>query len=474
MNKKILSLILAGVISVSMLVGCKNEGNDSQTENTTTADTQMTALHTTVPTSDEDGSGGATAETTVVTTGQATQTADSTTAKTDATTAKVTTTAKTTTTTKKDDTIPVPVNEAKLKPDGEKPSKTSIGNKSTAQIVRNMGIGINLGNTFEATKSGGKTVKDFETAWGSPVITKAMIEGIAKEGFGVLRVPVAWSNMMDSNYNIDTAYINRVKQIIDWAIDSGMYVIVNIHWDGGWWENFPTQKAECMKKYTAIWTQLSSAFINYGDGLMLESLNEEGGWDSLWNKYSGTETEGKKQSYALLNEINQKFVDIVRGSGGNNAKRHLLIAGYNTDLELTLDPLFKMPNDSAKRMALSIHYYHPTAFTIIDKDVDWAKAIKTWGSANNYKVLETNMNKMKDNFVNKGIPVIIGECGVANTGFSNKTTEVIRNYNLAVARSAYYKGICPVIWDTPNGYYDRNNGKLKDAEFKKGILNILK
>ena len=136
---------------------------------------------------------------------------------------------------------------------------------------------------FEATGSwiNGTSVTNYETAWGSPIITKEMIKGYADEGFGVLRIPVAWSNMMGEDYTINADYVARVKEVVDWALDSGMYVILNLHWDGGWFEKFPSEKEESMYKYTRIWTQLAEAFKNYDDHLMFESFNEEGIWPDL-------------------------------------------------------------------------------------------------------------------------------------------------------------------------------------------------
>lgn len=233
---------------------------------------------------------------------------------------------------------------------------------TTMEIVRDMGLGINLGNTFESCGSwiASGSVTNYETGWGSPVITQEMIQGYKDCGFGVLRIPVAWSNMMSGDYDINPDYLARVKQVADWALESDMYVIMNIHWDGGWFERFgnDNDKEECMYKYSRIWTQLTEEFKNYGDKLMFESLNEEGCWDNIWNRYSG---EGdKEKAYGLLNEINQRFVDIVRESGGNNNKRHLLIAGYATDVALTCDGAFKMPDDPAGRCAVSVHYYTPS------------------------------------------------------------------------------------------------------------------
>lgn len=350
---------------------------------------------------------------------------------------------------------------------------------STMELVRDMGIGINLGNTFEscpnwyeedwiAKWSEGKT-QNYETAWGSPVITKEMIEGIAKEGFGVLRIPVAWSNMMehDGTYTINAEYDARIHEVVDWTLESGMYAIINIHWDGGWVNKFPDDKKESMKRFTHMWEQIADSFKNYDDYLIFESQNEELGWESIWNQWGdGT---GKAKSYKLCNEINQAFVDTIRSSGGNNPKRHLLISGYNTGIDRTCDDLFKMPNDPANRMAVSVHYYSPAGFAILEEDADWGKAIPTWGSDQDYSSLRSEMDMLKTRFTDKGIPVIIGEYGCPT---KNKEPESVRRFLSSVCEESYKRGHCPVMWSTPGGHYDRENYKMADQELQKKLFAI--
>lgn len=335
-------------------------------------------------------------------------------------------------------------------------------NISTMELVREMGLGINLGNTFESCGSWiNNTVRSYETAWGSPVITQKIIQGYADEGFGVLRIPVAWSNMMSDDYTINQSYLDRVKTVTDMALDTGMYAIVNLHWDSGWVNNFPDDKTENMKKYTAIWTQLSKAFADYGDYLMFESQNEELGWDSL----------SKSDSYSLVNEINQTFVDIVRNSGGNNAKRHLLISGVNTDITKTCDSLFKMPNDPAGRCALSVHYYTPVTFALLEEDVSWGQCRSTWGTAADFKELNKYMDMMKTNFIDKGIPVIIGEYGCPT---KNKEADSVRLFLESVCKAAYSRQMCPVLWDITDLHYSRTDCKMKDQQLKADFQSILK
>ena len=349
----------------------------------------------------------------------------------------------------------------------------TMRNITTMELVHEMGIGINLGNTMEACGDwiadvdaqwgdGILTVKDYETAWGSPVITKEMIQGMADEGFGVVRVPVAWSNLMGDNYKINEELDARVHEIVDWVIDANMYCIINIHWDNGWVNTFPDNKAECMKRFEIMWNQIAKSFKDYGDYLMFESQNEELGWESVWNPWGST--EGKDVSYSLVNEINQKFVDTIRSSGGNNPMRHLLISGYNTGFDRTCDPLFKMPDDPANRMAVSVHYYSPPGFAILEEDADWGKASSTWGTVSDFKELNDNMEMMKKGYIDKGIPVIIGEYGCPITG---KEADSVRLFLSSVCKAAYERQLCPILWSTPGGHYNRETCKLEDQELKK-------
>ena len=353
-------------------------------------------------------------------------------------------------------------------------SDGTMRNITTMELVRDMGIGINLGNTYEScgdwiAQWGDGTPESYETAWGSPIITQEMIQGYADEGFGALRIPVAWSNMMEENYTISDDYLGAVREAVDWALDSGMYVILNIHYDNGWFAGFSTDKDECMKKYTRIWEQLTDAFAEYDDYLMFESLNEEGCWEDIWNRWSG-DNDSKKQAYALLNEINQTFVDIVRSSGGNNSQRHLLIAGYATDIDLTCDSLFQMPEDSVNRCAVSVHYYTPSDFAILEEGASWGTARSTWGTDADFAQLEHYMDMMKTNFIDKGIPVIVGEFGCPK---NKKDADSVRLFLTSVCKAAYDRQLCPVLWDITGLHYDRSSCRMYDTELKAAFQEIV-
>ncbi|MDR0442620.1 MAG: glycoside hydrolase family 5 protein [Treponema sp.] len=337
---------------------------------------------------------------------------------------------------------------------------------TTQQLIEEMGLGINLGNTLEACGDwiNNSSLLNYEKAWGSPEITKEMIEGYAKAGFSSLRIPVAWSNMMLPGYIINPDLLARVETIVNWTIDSGMVALVNLHWDGGWWSDFPKTYDECMKRFTAIWTQVSEHFKEYGDRLMLESMNEVG-FDSVWTPWGGTQAN-KKKAFDIVNDMNKTFVDIVRASGGNNEKRHLLIEVYNTGLEYAYDPLFKMPDDPANRLAATVHYYTPSVFAILEEDADWGKARITWGTAADLRELNNNMELLKKNCVDKGIPVIVGEYAACG---NNKTQEMKRLYAVSVTEAVYSRGMCPMLWDTPGDQYNRSTGRFRDPEFIKAF-----
>lgn len=343
---------------------------------------------------------------------------------------------------------------------------------TTMEYVQRFGLGINLGNTFESCGEfiSKDKVSNFETAWGSPIITEEIIQGYADAGFGVIRVPVAWSNMMDEDYTIHQDYLDRVHEVVEWITDAGMCAIVNIHWDGGWWEAFPTEEEEMMKKYVRIWEQICDNFGDFGLEVMFEALNEEGCWDSLWNRHGGVVHDGKQKAYELLGRINQKFIDVVRASGKNNANRHLLIAGYATDIINTCDDLFVLPVDPMNRYALSVHYYTPATFALIEEDVSWGKARKEWGTEADYHELNTLMDLLEETFVKKGIPVIMGEYGCAQ---KNKAPDQVRNYITSVCEAIYSRGMCPVLWDvTGAGFYDRETYKFFDEQLLEEMIEI--
>ncbi|MCL1878218.1 MAG: glycoside hydrolase family 5 protein [Defluviitaleaceae bacterium] len=316
---------------------------------------------------------------------------------------------------------------------------------TTMQLVHDMGIGINLGNTLEAFGGWirGQSVSDYERAWGSPLITEELIRGYANAGFGVVRIPVAWSNMMGDDYEINPELMERVEEITRWVLKNDMYAIINIHYDGGWWNQFPYDWDGRMHQFTRFWDQIAERFEDYGDKLMFSAMNEEGGWNSVWNRWSGSD-EGKAESYEMLNLLNQTFVDLVRASGGNNPYRHLLIGGYHTDFELTVDPLFEMPTDPVNRLAVSVHYYTPAVFAVLESDASWGRVRMDWGTDEDFEELNRLMDMVQHRFIDNGIPVILGEFGSPRPEL--KDDGAVFLFITSVAEAAFVRGFAPVLW----------------------------
>lgn len=347
-------------------------------------------------------------------------------------------------------------------------------------IANEMGQGINLGNTMEATKALGEKdsfteATDFEQAWGAPITTQEYIDAVHSYGFNTIRIPVAWSSMVskDGNYTIDEKLLGRVEEIVNYALNNGMYVIVNDHWDYGWWGQFGAAKldadgkpvpdeevrAEAWARYESYWTQICERFKDYSDHLILESANEELGPglnDPL--DVNGYKDESgirgclnEKEIYEMSNAINQKFVDIVRKSGGNNATRHLLIAGINTNIEKTCDDRFIMPTDTEEngntKLSVSVHYYDPWSYC-----GDGAS-----GASYTEKDKENHMEQfdMMKKFTDAGYGVIVGEYGVCNPR-QDQVTEWLYDAMCAMVE----RGCLPVLWDTPGTYFDRTECKM--------------
>jgi len=325
-------------------------------------------------------------------------------------------------------------------------------------FVKDMGLGFNIGNNLDSW--GG------ETAWGNVAINRAFIKALKDYGYKTIRLPITWAEYLDPapDYTIRSARLDRVETIVNWCIDEHLYVIINIHHDGhgnpkSWIQNasknFPDNGANVeavADQLAAVWMQIANRFSDYSDYLIFEAMNEIG-FDDLWNRYQGGQVAQKAEAYRILNLLNQTFVDTVRATGSKNASRFLLIPGYWTDIDNTCDPLFKMPTDNIEdRLTLSVHYYTPWNFA---GDITRA----TWGTDSDINTLNNLFNKLKTNFIDKGIPVILGEYNVINKkGSTVKAKEERVKWLTAVTKKCVELGICPILWDnggkTSAGFYD--------------------
>ena len=342
------------------------------------------------------------------------------------------------------------------------------------EATRLMGNGINLGNTLEACDNNvgikTNTPLSYETHWGQPKTTQAMIDGMKAAGFDTIRIPVAWmtnaTHLYEGDYTIDADYMDRVEEVVRYARKAGMYVIVNDHWDGGWYGMFGSESAEtralAMEAYKGMWQQIAERFRDYSDYLIFESANEELGTrfdenSPLYCSDSVVTYLNDDERYALTNEINQTFVDVVRATGGNNATRFLLIAGYGTNIDQTCDDRFQMPKDTAvSKLMVSVHYYDPWSYCGASSAVSATK----WGKVSDYEYLDQQLAKMTK-FTEAGYGVVIGEYGAlpCSDGLKDNTLA----YHTAFLDACTKYDLTNCLWDC-SGLYKRVSQTFADDD----------
>lgn len=342
------------------------------------------------------------------------------------------------------------------------------------EATRLMGNGINLGNTLEACDNNvgikTNTPLSYETHWGQPKTTQAMIDGMKAAGFDTIRIPVAWmtnaTHLYEGDYTIDADYMDRVEEVVRYARKAGMYVIINDHWDGGWYGMFGSESAEtralAMEAYKGMWQQIAERFRDYSDYLIFESANEElgGRFDEnspLYCSDSVVTYLNDDERYALTNEINQTFVDVVRATGGNNATRLLLIAGYSTNIDQTCDDRFQMPKDTAdSKLMVSVHYYDPWSYC----GASSAASATKWGTVSDYEYMDQQLAKMTK-FTEAGYGVVIGEYGAlpCSDGLKDNTLA----YHTAFLDACTKYDLTNCLWDC-SGLYKRVSQTFADDD----------
>lgn len=342
------------------------------------------------------------------------------------------------------------------------------------EATRLMGNGINLGNTLEACDNNvgikTNTPLSYETHWGQPKTTQAMIDGMKAAGFDTIRIPVAWmtnaTHLYEGDYTIDADYMDRVEEVVRYARKAGMYVIINDHWDGGWYGMFGSESAEtralAMEAYKGMWQQIAERFRDYSDYLIFESANEELGTrfdenSPLYCSDSVVTYLTDDERYALTNEINQTFVDVVRATGGNNATRFLLIAGYGTNIDQTCDDRFQMPKDTAvSKLMVSVHYYDPWSYCGASSAVSATK----WGKVSDYEYMDQQLAKMTK-FTEAGYGVVIGEYGAlpCSDGLKDNTLA----YHTAFLDACTKYNLTNCLWDC-SGLYKRVSQTFADDD----------
>lgn len=329
--------------------------------------------------------------------------------------------------------------------------------KSAWEVISDINVGWNLGNSLECYNYSSWT-KDAETAWGNPTVTKALFNALKTAGFNAVRIPITWGDHMTGE-EIAADWLERVQEVVDYAYDEGLYVIINMHHDDYTWFT-PSDKAyeANSKKLCAIWTQISERFKSYGERLLFEGMNEPRTVNSP-NEWSG----GTASERTVINKYEQDFVNAVRATGGNNAERTLIITSYAASAEDIATNAVVVPDD--KNIVVSIHYYAPwkfsdgqtTAFTDADKTE-----------------LSNKFASLKSKFSDgQGVPVIIGEFGCVNAASVETRAEYYRYY---ISEAKKY-GIKCFVWDNGTssgesayGILDRT-GLVWISEILQGIIN---
>lgn len=319
---------------------------------------------------------------------------------------------------------------------------SNMNSFKSVELTKELGVGWNLGNSLEAIPN--------ETAWGNPAVTKELIDGIKSAGFNTIRIPVAWSSHFSdtNNYTIDTAWMERVETVVNYILDNDMFVIMNIHWDGGWMQPTYQDQDTVNKRLKIMWYQIAEYFRDYDYRLIFAGTNEV--------MVDGDYSAPKEEYYTVQNSFNNTFINAVRATGGRNAYRYLAIQGFNTNIDHAVN-FMSIPSDTVEnRLFVEVHYYDPFNFTLnetSDTIWQWGKnstdtnAVEDWA---NEAYVDKQFKKMQTSFHLLGIGVILGEYGAISRSNIPNHYNFRENYFKYVTKSALNHKLAPIYWD--NGY----------------------
>ena len=307
---------------------------------------------------------------------------------------------------------------------------TGMRGWTALQMVKDMQVGWNLGNTLDAT--GG------ETGWGNPKTTKAMIDKIKEAGFRTIRIPVTWHEHIGAgpDYVIEKAWLDRVEEVANYAFENDMYVIINLHHeDAVWVKPWYANQEKTIEELTKVWEQIATRFKDYGDYLILETLNEPRPVGAA-DEWMG----GSKENREVINKFNAAAVKAIRSTGGNNTTRFIMSPTVAaSSMSVAVDDWVAPADDP--HVILSVHMYSPYSFAMDEKGTT------EWGSAADKAATDAELEALYQKFVKKGRAVVIGEFGSAG---KNNQPDRARHAEYFV-QAARKRGMTPVWWD--NGVY---------------------
>ena len=366
------------------------------------------------------------------------------------------------------------VNQAAAQEDLSFLDTPALPDNNAISLSRKLGYGWNLGNQMDAMVGG----VSGETYWGNEKCTQATFDNLKSKGFSTVRIPVTWMGHIGDapEYAVETAWLDRVAEIAGYAKKAGLNAIVNVHHDdspeSGWLcvhkaASDADYKKDMMARYKALWEQVARKFAEEGEWIIFEGYNElqDGGWG-----FGGNLTDGGKQ-YAVINEIAQTFVTTVRAAGGKNADRYLSILGYSANPSLTASNLVLPTDSAADRLIVSVHFYDPSGYALGQNSAytEWGHTGADGKKDPNHSeknVIDT-FRMLKDKYLDKNIPVYIGECGAVNRD-DERAKSFQRYWFEFVFKAAREYGLCPIVWDngarsTGNesfGYIDHADGSF--------------
>ena len=341
-----------------------------------------------------------------------------------------------------------------------------IPDNAALQFVADMKIGWNLGNTFDANTATNTLSDelDYEDSWVGVKTSKEMIDTVKAAGFNTIRIPVSWHNHVDADFNISAQWLDRVQEVVDYAMDNDMYVILNIHHDtqvGYYYPN--SENYDTSKKYmTAIWSQLADKFADYSDKLIFESINEPRLVGSNYEWWIDINNAYCADAVDCINKLNQVFVDTVRGTGGNNETRYLMVPGYDASANCAVISQFILPTDVAgndNKIIVSVHAYTPYNFALQGMTEDGAVSDFSVKNNNRTKDITGFITQLYNKYVSKGIPVVIGEFGARDKNGNLQDRVDFSAFYIATARAM---GMTCVWWD---------NNSFSSTEEGFGLLN---
>ncbi|WP_075590947.1 cellulase family glycosylhydrolase [Labilibacter marinus] len=322
------------------------------------------------------------------------------------------------------------------------------------KFVADMGVGWNLGNTLD-TKNADKTY------WGNPEASKALIDAVKAKGFKTLRVPITWQYNMGAapEYTIEQSFLNRVEEVVNYGLDNDMYVIVNIHHDEEWLIPTYAEVDRAKDQLAKVWAQIAQQLKAYDEHLIFETLNETRLKGSA-EEWSGGTAEGRD----CINQFHDSAITAIRNTGGNNTDRYIMISTYAASTsQAAMDDLV-FP--SSKNLIAAVHSYFPYKFALAENNYN-----TEWGTAQEKAQMDAEFDKVVKAFIDKGIPVVMGEWGNLNHN----------NFSARVEHAGYYangcisRGICPIWWDngvtSHFGLINRSNNQWVYPEIAEAILN---